>query len=143
MGGVHGTDFGDRHSVLPGRLVFRHSVQNLSTFASQTTASFRLVRLSEIGDYSKMVRSRWPSMLILAALSSTASAQSGEDPSRNACREDAQKLCAIAYRSQSGVRSCLNDQKDKLSAPCRQALGLSKGAPNPWKGVAPSPGPTR
>ena len=92
MGGVHGTDFGDRHSVLPGRLVFRHSVQNLSTFASQTTASFRLVRLSEIGDYSKMVRSRWPSMLILAALSSTASAQSGEDPSRNACREDAQKL---------------------------------------------------
>ena len=87
-----------------------------------------------------MVNSRRLAMLILIALSSMASAQTNPTPPRIACREDAEKLCPIAYRGQTGIRSCLTDQKDKLSAPCRQALGLSQTAPNPSKGVSP---PTR
>ncbi len=91
-----------------------------------------------------MVRSRWLVLLVLVALSSTASAQSGDpQAARNACRDDAQKLCADVYATGRGVRSCLENQKDRLGAPCRQALGLSQGAPNPWKGVSPPLGPTR
>ena len=90
-----------------------------------------------------MVNSRWLVMLVLVALSSTASAQTSGESARDACREDAKKLCANAYDTGSGVRSCLNSQKDKLSAPCRQALGLSQGTPNPWMGINPSPGLTR
>jgi hypothetical protein len=92
-----------------------------------------------------MAPSRWLVVLVLVALSPIASAQNSEDTqaARTVCREDAHKLCANVYGIGGGaIRSCLESQKDKLSAPCRQALG-SLPPQNPWKSISPSPGPTR
>jgi hypothetical protein len=95
-----------------------------------------------------MVRSahRGLAVLVLVALSSTGSAQTRPtEEQRNACRDDAMKLCA----SEGGIRSCLESQKDKLSAACRQAMGWSqstegnKNPPNPWKDLPPLAKPTR
>src|SRR5436305_6988968 len=63
-----------------------------------------------------MVRAKWPVALVLASLSSTVLAQTGVDgqAARNACRDDAQKLCASVQRGGGAIVNCLTNQKEKL-----------------------------
>lgn len=54
-----------------------------------------------------------------------AAAQSG--PVANACKDEIAKYCADKNHGSGEVRSCLEDNKDKVAAPCKTALETTGG----------------
>jgi hypothetical protein len=66
---------------------------------------------------------------IIAAIGSmafsAASAQTG--PVADACKDDIAKYCADKSHGSGEVRTCLEEQKDKVSAECKTALETTGG----------------
>jgi Cysteine rich repeat len=68
------------------------------------------------------------SLVLLAAGSPPASAQSGPTPQeRMACRSDAQTFCAEHIGKPPQMNACLRENKEKLSAACRQVVDSHGG----------------
>lgn len=61
--------------------------------------------------------------LIVSAAAATA--QSG--PVSNACKDDLAKYCAGKSHQNRDARSCLESNKDKVSAACKSALDSTGG----------------
>jgi hypothetical protein len=59
-------------------------------------------------------------LLALAALSTAAQAQQG--PVATACKDDIPNYCAGKEHGQGEVRACLEANKDKVTAACKEAL---------------------
>ncbi|HKA82087.1 MAG TPA: hypothetical protein VKD43_18745 [Xanthobacteraceae bacterium] len=45
---------------------------------------------------------------------------------REACLEDYKRLCSTMARGGGRIRKCMSDNSDKLSPPCRAALGAQR-----------------
>jgi hypothetical protein len=69
-----------------------------------------------------MFRLAWAVALLLSSFSTTLLAQTAGERARNACRDDAQKLCAAVTPGGGAIVNCLTSQKEKLSDGCRKAL---------------------
>ena len=74
------------------------------------------------------------SCLILMPGAAAQSAQSSAATIREACADDARKLCAGVQTGGGRIVACLKEHKDSLSVGCRQAAGL---AANPGGVQAP------
>lgn len=59
-------------------------------------------------------------LLALAALATAPLAQQG--PVATACKDDIPKYCAGKEHGQGEVRACLEANKDKVTAACKEAL---------------------
>jgi len=70
----------------------------------------------------------------IAAQSTLADGQQSLAALREACSDDAQRLCAGVQPGGGRIVACLKEHKDSLSDRCRQAAGL---APNPSGNSAP------
>jgi hypothetical protein len=71
-----------------------------------------------------LIRTIAVSTLVIAALTATASAQSG--PVATACTADIAKLCA-GKAHDGGIRVCLETNYDTLTAACKTALDTTGG----------------
>jgi hypothetical protein len=82
------------------------------------------------------------SIFSLSAQAQDAPAPSGGGgPSpRQACKADYQKLCSGAQ--QGGAKACMNEHKDELSQPCKDAIArraADKGNGGPEQSAPPPP----
>ena len=89
-------------------------------------------------DFNRMTRSSTP-ILVLGTCLAAAAAQSSGNPSspdalRDACSDDATRLCAGVRAGGGRIIACLQQHQDALSNQCRQAAGL----PPKSSAVAPS-----
>jgi hypothetical protein len=66
-------------------------------------------------------------LLVLAALAGSASAQPGQGPVATACVDDIAQFCAGKEHGQGEVRACLDANKDKVTAACKTALETTGG----------------
>lgn len=75
----------------------------------------------------KLVKASFTVAIALAGSMTFAAAQSG--PVATACNEDIPKFCAGKEHGppEHGVRTCLEANKDKVSAACKEALETTGG----------------
>lgn len=66
-------------------------------------------------------------VLIAVSLGIAAPGLAQTGPVAKACAADIQKLCPNKGHGQGQTRQCLEDNRDKVSAACRQALDTTGG----------------
>jgi hypothetical protein len=64
---------------------------------------------------------------LLVLSRSLAQAQDGRGAARHACKADYQRLCTGVSPGGGRIIKCLGDNFDKLSDPCKQAVGAQIG----------------
>ena len=74
------------------------------------------------------MRLRTLSLVTLIALCSIVPARSQDARGvlRDVCLEDYKRLCASVPRGGGRIRKCMTDNSDKLSPPCKAALGSQR-----------------
>jgi Cysteine rich repeat len=75
--------------------------------------------------------------LVWAALWFAASAAASERAATQACRADAQRLCAGVQPGGGRIAACLREHEAKLSPPCQAQLGKLEGCAAEMKKICP------
>jgi hypothetical protein len=71
-------------------------------------------------------------LAVAMLVSGSALAQTAGEQAREACRNDAMKLCVGVSQGGGAILNCLTQQQQSLSAPCRKALE-PRLKQNPWQ----------